>query len=137
MKTMLFAFTVLLSLALPAGTWYVDASRPDDAGDGLGPETAKRTLQAAVNAAEASGETELTVLVAPGKPVAVKATVVGEGALQVKVNGALVGTLVAGVPRVILEGLSAEDRIEIAFSGAGEALLAGLKGAGGFHVIVR
>lgn len=85
----------------------------------------------------ADGALTAKMLVAPGKPVAVKATVVGEGALQVKVNGALVGTLVAGVPRVILEGLSAEDRIEIAFSGAGEALLAGLKGAGGFHVIVR
>lgn len=85
----------------------------------------------------ADGALTAKMLVAPGKPVAVKATVVGEGALQVKVNGALVGTLVAGVPRVILEGLSAEDRVEIAFSGAGEALLAGLKGAGGFHVIVR
>ena len=66
MKTVLFSAAVSLSLAVSAGTWYVDALRPDDSGDGRDPATAKRTIQAAVKVAEESGETELTVLVAPG-----------------------------------------------------------------------
>jgi len=44
------------------GTFYVDAARPDDSGDGLSWETAKRTLQAAVAGAVDND----TVLVAPG-----------------------------------------------------------------------
>lgn len=38
------AATTLLAGSLAAGTWYADAARPDDTGDGLTPETAKRTL---------------------------------------------------------------------------------------------
>jgi len=45
-----------------AGTLYADASRPDDTGDGFSWATAKRTLQAAV---DASADND-TVLAAPG-----------------------------------------------------------------------
>ncbi len=45
-----------------AGTLYADASRPDDSGDGFSWGTAKRTLQAAV---DASADND-TVLAAPG-----------------------------------------------------------------------
>ena len=34
-----------------ATTWFVDADRPDDSGDGLSWETAKKSIQAAVDAA--------------------------------------------------------------------------------------
>ena len=51
--------TLCWCLALPgavtsiwAGTAYVDASRPDDSGDGLSWVTAKRTIQAAVDLAQ-------------------------------------------------------------------------------------
>jgi len=45
-----------------AGTLYADASKPDNTGDGISWETAKRTLQAAVDIATDND----TVLVAPG-----------------------------------------------------------------------
>jgi hypothetical protein len=62
-----FALTSSASASLTltatfAGTFYADASRPDDAGDGLTEETAKRTLQAA---ADLTTDND-TVLAAPG-----------------------------------------------------------------------
>lgn len=49
-----------------AGTWYVDAARPDDTGDGLSPTTAKKYIQSAVALAETSSDAERVVKVAPG-----------------------------------------------------------------------
>jgi len=45
-----------------SATYYVDKARPDDSGNGLSWDTAKRTIQAAVDAASASD----TILVRPG-----------------------------------------------------------------------
>ena len=56
-----FAF-LLCSLAVRAAVFHVDCNRPDNTGDGLSWATAKRTIQAAVNAA-ASGD---TIRVGPG-----------------------------------------------------------------------
>jgi parallel beta-helix repeat protein len=39
-----------MALSAIAETWYVDATRPDDTGDGLSWPTAKRTIQAAIDA---------------------------------------------------------------------------------------
>ena len=65
MKTRLL--TILCSFAaagaFAANTWYVDATRPDDSGDGRSAATAKHTIQAAVDLA-AGGD---TVYVAPGR----------------------------------------------------------------------
>jgi parallel beta-helix repeat protein len=47
---------------VPAVTYYVDADRPDDSGDGLSWETAKRTVQAAIDQAADSDR----VHIAPG-----------------------------------------------------------------------
>jgi len=54
---------LLLTLGLTAGlvhaaTYYVDATRPDDTGDGVGWATAKQTLQAAI---DIPGATEIIV----------------------------------------------------------------------------
>jgi hypothetical protein len=49
-------------LSAQSATYHVDCNRPDNAGDGLSWATAKRTIQAAVNAA-ASGD---TIRVGPG-----------------------------------------------------------------------
>lgn len=65
-KCMMMVMAVIASFSLWAGTWYADASRPDDAGDGTSEETAKKTIQAAVSAAESSGDATLVVKVAPG-----------------------------------------------------------------------
>lgn len=48
-----------LCLAMPvlnAATWYVDASRPDDSGDGTNWVTAKKTIHAGVAAATGAGD---------------------------------------------------------------------------------
>lgn len=52
----------LAAVAAEAKTYYVDASRPNNNGNGLKPATAKRTIQAAVNIAQ-NGD---TILVYPG-----------------------------------------------------------------------
>ena len=59
----------------PAGTWYADARRPDDDGDGRTRETAKKTLQAAVDAA-AAGETVIVLDGAYGPIIATNAIVI-------------------------------------------------------------
>lgn len=65
-RSLVGAAVALLACPLVAGTWYVDAARPTDDGDGLTPATAKRFIQSAVNLAEASDDTERIVKVAPG-----------------------------------------------------------------------
>ena len=40
-----FLFCAFMDVSLGA-TWYVDASRPDDSGDGSSWDTAKKTIQA-------------------------------------------------------------------------------------------
>jgi len=47
---------------IPAVTYYVDAARPDDAGDGVSSETAKKTIQAAIDLANGSDR----IRIAPG-----------------------------------------------------------------------
>jgi parallel beta-helix repeat protein len=47
---------------IPAVTYYVDATRPDDSGDGLSWETARRTIQSAIDQAADSDR----VRIAPG-----------------------------------------------------------------------
>ena len=48
-KICLVCATVLAWMTIQAGTYYVDARRPNDSGNGLGWATAKKTIQAAVN----------------------------------------------------------------------------------------
>jgi len=64
MKIKMFIHTVLIMscTACFSATYYVDKTQPDNTGDGTTPATAKRTIQAAVNA---SGTGD-TVMVAPG-----------------------------------------------------------------------
>ena len=59
----LLAAVALVSMVSYAKTVYVDVNRPDDSGNGLTWETAKHTIQAAVDTA-LTGD---TVLVAPGE----------------------------------------------------------------------
>ena len=49
----LAVYAVTAFMAMGQTEWFVDAARPDDTGDGLSWATAKRTIQAAVNAASA------------------------------------------------------------------------------------
>ena len=63
MKRILFlAFCAMISLPVGARTLYVDAMQPNNDGNGLTEETAKKTIQAAVNAAKAGD----TIVVFPG-----------------------------------------------------------------------
>lgn len=62
MRRIAGVLALCLSWAAGAATVFVDVNRPDDSGDGRSWETAKRTIQAAVNAA-AAGD---TVKVRPG-----------------------------------------------------------------------
>ena len=60
-KTAMLVWTcVLCALSLQATEWFVDKNRPNDDGDGRSEATAKRTIQAAVDAAS-QGDT-ITVL---------------------------------------------------------------------------
>lgn len=59
--------SLLAAVSVQAGTtYYVDCNRPDNTGDGLTPETAKKSIQAAVDAAAANGMADDTVIVLPG-----------------------------------------------------------------------
>jgi hypothetical protein len=63
-KLLLLALCALFAAgAAEAKTYYVDASRPNNNGNGLKPATAKKTIQAAVNLAQ-KGD---TILVQPGE----------------------------------------------------------------------
>ena len=66
LSRMALVATVCCALPTFAGTWYVDAARPDDTGDGLSPTTAKKYIQSAVTLAEASTDADRVVKVAPG-----------------------------------------------------------------------
>jgi hypothetical protein len=57
--------TNTISAQLASCIYYADAEKPNDLGDGLTPQTAKRTIQAAVETARAVGDFAL-VLVAAG-----------------------------------------------------------------------
>ncbi len=61
-------------------TWYVDAGKADDSGNGRTPDTAKKYIQSAVALANADTDDDVTVLVAPGD--------YSEGAVAVDSNGA-------------------------------------------------
>ena len=67
-QTMKKMFTLLLCLAFAVGTveaktYYVDATRPNNNGNGRSMKTAKKTIQAAINLAKAGD----TILVQPGR----------------------------------------------------------------------
>ena len=62
----LFAFALIAANTARATEYFVDCNRPDDSGDGLSESTAKRTIQAAVEAAEADADTPRIVTVLPG-----------------------------------------------------------------------
>ena len=61
-RILLLALGAMISLQAGARTLYVDASRPNNNGNGLKATTAKKTIQAAVNAAKAGD----TIVVLPG-----------------------------------------------------------------------
>jgi hypothetical protein len=66
-KNLIGAVAALVASPLVAGTWYADASRPSDEGDGLTPATAKRYIQSAIDLAEAAADDAARVVkVAPG-----------------------------------------------------------------------
>lgn len=62
-KLVLAVFSAFCGVSAFATTYYADASRPDDSGDGKSVATAKRTLQEAVKLATQDGD---EVLVLPG-----------------------------------------------------------------------
>lgn len=69
-RILLFAIGAMISLQAGARTLYVDASRPNNNGNGLKTATAKKTIQAAVNAAKA-GDT-IVVLRGTYAPISTK-----------------------------------------------------------------
>ena len=62
----LFAFALIAANTARGAEYFVDCNRPDDSGDGLSEATAKRTIQAAIEAAEADADTPRIVTVLPG-----------------------------------------------------------------------
>ena len=81
-KSSVYAYLVASALCAHGAVQYVDATRPDDEGDGFSWETAKRTIQAAVDVAEV-GDT-VTVTNGVYAPVATA----NKGMLIQSVNGA-------------------------------------------------
>ena len=68
-KLLTIALAALFAVcAAEAKTYYVNASRPNNNGNGLKPKTAKKTIQAAINIAK-KGD---TILVYPGKYAPIK-----------------------------------------------------------------
>ena len=61
-RLLLLALCALVALNAEARTIYVDASRPNNSGNGLSARKAKKTIQAAINIAKAGD----TILVKPG-----------------------------------------------------------------------
>ena len=61
-KTSVAALLCACVNTLVATEYFVDCTRPDDSGDGLTVETAKRTIQAAVDLTAPSGKDTVTVL---------------------------------------------------------------------------
>lgn len=64
-KSLTVGLVAVAALALRAGTWHVDEKSTAESPDGSA-GAPYRTIQAAVDAAEASGDAELVVKVAPG-----------------------------------------------------------------------
>ncbi|NMA45523.1 MAG: hypothetical protein GX945_03070 [Lentisphaerae bacterium] len=82
-RSLLMILTLLLVAAVQAAnTWHVDATRPDDDGDGHSWESAKKTIQAAIDGAEAGD----TILVTDGMYEAI--TTAGKAIVIRSVNGA-------------------------------------------------
>jgi hypothetical protein len=54
MKSWVITLSVVVATLLNAGEFYVDASRPDDSGDGTSWATAKHTIQGGIDAAAAN-----------------------------------------------------------------------------------
>ena len=79
MKRLMFALVVsLLSGGVFATEYFVDASRPDDSGDGKSEKTAKRTLNGALSLSGLADGDIVTVL--PGVTIGDN-VVVGAGSL--------------------------------------------------------
>jgi len=66
LKIPMLAVAALTATMLHATEYFVDCTRPDDTGDGLSEATAKRTVQAAIAAAEADKDTPRIVTLLPG-----------------------------------------------------------------------
>ena len=96
--------TNCISAQLASCVFYADAAKVDDSGDGLSPATAKKTIQAAVEAARDVGDFGL-VLVAPG---------------EYRDGGAESST--SGKSRVLISGKSAMVR---SLAGPGETFIYG------------
>lgn len=89
--------------AASATTYYVDASRPDDSGDGLSWATAKKTIQAAIDVASANdlvlvtdGVYNVGARVWAGVSGALSNRVVIDKALTVRSVNGPTGTIIAG-----------------------------------------
>ena len=92
---------LLSAFAATAGTWYVDVAHGDDAADGATAATAKKTIQAAVDAAK-SGD---TVRVAPGVYGAEQGTHAnGDHVARVVIGKALTLEATEGRDRTFIEG---------------------------------
>lgn len=100
---MLFVGLLFTLQSTYAQTYYVDASRPDDSGNGLTPGTAKKTIQAAVNVASVSA----TVLIYPGtydERVVINKALIIDGLDKTQVNATYTGTAITtngnGIPAI-------------------------------------
>jgi parallel beta-helix repeat protein/predicted outer membrane repeat protein len=102
---------------VPAVVYYVDADRPDDSNDGLSWDTAKKTIQAAVDLAEDSD----TIYIAPGAYLGNATTrgrqilIAGLDPEDAAVTAAtiLAGTLTIGsgeMPGCTIEGLAISNK---------------------------
>lgn len=103
-----------LTAVYAKATIYVDATRPDDSGDGLSAGTAKRTLQSGISAA-LNGE---TISVAPGTYAPITAenrtlTIVASGTRDETIidgnNTARCATFTESVTNVVLRGFTLQN----------------------------
>lgn len=104
-RTTVLLSTVCFSLCIQAATYYVNASRPDDSGPGTSWETAKQTIQGAVNLTT-SGD---TILVTNGV-YNVGATVTPGYSLnnRVVITNAIIVKSMNGAESTIIEGSGTE-----------------------------
>lgn len=96
--------TNCISAQLASCVIYADASKDGDTGDGLKPETAKKTIQAAVDAARTVGDYGL-VLVAPGeyRDGVTNTTTTGKSRVLISGKSAMVRST-AGAERTFIIG---------------------------------
>ncbi|HNX35012.1 MAG TPA: hypothetical protein PKM57_10315 [Kiritimatiellia bacterium] len=100
--------SVLLTHSLLANTYYVNAARPDDSGNGLSWDEAKKTIQAVVNAASIGD----TVLVTNGVYNVGFSTINNDGTTyknRVLVNKSITVRSINGPESTIIEGYLAVD----------------------------